>query len=714
MNGPILRPGRNCWRLARADRVTFLIDGAAYFAAFRATAARARHSLWLIGWDFDSRTELVRGEPPGDSLPVRLGPFLDTLARRRPELHVYILEWDFAMLYAIEREILPIYKLGWRTHRRVRFHLDDAHPIGASHHQKIVVADDAVAFVGGLDLTKRRWDTPAHEPGNPHRVGPDGEPYGPFHDVQLAVEGEAAAALGELARERWRRATRRAAPPPAPGRAPGEVWPEGLEADLSGVEVAIARTEPNFRGHPEVQEVKQLYLDAIAAAERCIYIENQYFTAGAIGDALAERLRADSGPEVLVVSRLQWGGWLEETTMQVLRARFIRRLREADRHGRLRVLYPYREGLETPGIDLHSKLMVVDERLVRVGSANLASRSMGLDTECDLAIEANDRRAGEAIARLRDRLLAEHLGVEPAQVARAFAQSGSLIAVVERFAGGTRTLKALEPEIASELEALVPDGELIDPERPVDPEELVERLLPEEEQAPVGRRLAVVATVIVGLAALAAAWRWTPLGDWVDMATLERAVAALGDSPATPLWVLGIYLVGSLVALPITLLVFATAALFGPLEGFLYALGGAMLGAVVTFGLGHLLGRETIRRLAGSRLNTLSRHLGSRGLLAVITVRMLPVAPFTVVNLVAGASHIRFRDFALGTLAGMAPGIAAITVFSDRLLAALRNPSPMSFVALALVIAVIVAGAELLRRWLRRRSARRARAAEGG
>ena len=103
------------------------------------------------------------------------------------------------------------------------------------------------------------------------------------------------------------------------------------------------------------------------------------------------------------------------------------------------------------------------------------------------------------------------------------------------------------------------------------------------------------------------------------------------------------------------------------------------------------------------RLSRLSRRLARRGLLAIIAVRMVPVAPFTVVNLAAGASHIRFRDFAIGTGLGLLPGILAITIFSDRVLATVREPSPLTVLTLTAVVAAIVAGAWLLGRWLKGR-----------
>jgi phospholipase D1/2 len=696
----ILRPGRNCWRVARAGRAALLIDAAAYFSALRSAAARARRSIFVIGWDVDSRVSLA---PQGarDGLPQQLGAFLDALVRRSRELEVFVLDWDFAMLYALDREVLPIYSFGWRTHRRLHFHLDGRHPPGASHHQKIVVIDDALAFVGGIDLTRGRWDRPEHRPDEPLRRAPDGTPYAPFHDLQMALDGEAAAALGELARERWRRATGRVAAPHRPGEG---LWPAGVKPDFTDVEVGIARTAPAYEGEAAVQEVKQLYLDGIAAARRSIYLENQYFTSPAVGDAIAERLRERDGPEVVLVSRRNASGWLEQNTMYVQRARLLRRLRALDANERLRAYFPDQAGLGDKCIDLHSKLMLVDESLLRVGSANLNNRSFGLDTECDLAIEATDERTGRTLARLRARLLAEHLGVGSDEIEAALERSGSLAATIEGLRGNARTLTPIPHDLDPELDAAIPEGPLIDPERPVDPDRLVDEIVPRGERPRAGVRIAWVSALVLALGGLAAAWRWGPLHDWLDVDTVAAAVAALEGEPSTPFWVLGVYLLASLSAMPITLLIVVTALVFGPAAGFGYALAGSLLGGGITFAIGRALGRDAVRRLAGARLNELSRRLGNGGVLAVIVLRLFPVAPFTLVNLVAGATHLRARDFLLGTGLGMAPGILAVTVFSDRLAVALWNPSPGALALLAAAAALIAAGAFVLYRWLARRA----------
>jgi phospholipase D1/2 len=700
----ILERGRNCWRIAHADRAAFLIDGDAYFTAFRAAAARAQRSILILGWDVDSRTVLAFDEPR-DGLPLMLGDFLFALVQRQRTLRIHVLDWDFAMIFALEREFLPIYTQSWRSHRRLRFHLDDRHPAGASHHQKIVVIDDEIAFVGGLDLTTRRWDTPGHDAGDARRVDPGGEAYAPFHDVQMMVDGDAAAALGQLARERWRRATGVDLRSPQNGRS-NDLWPDGVATDLTDVDVAIARTEPADEAHEGVQEIKQLYLDAIAAAQRWIYFENQFFASAAIGDALAQRLAEADGPEIVIVSRLRGGGWLEQNTMEVLRSRLLRRLRDADRHGRLRIYYPEHRDLDDGVcIQLHSKLMLADGTFLRIGSANVANRSMGLDTECDLAIETREPRVGAAVDGLRDRLLGEHLGVEPDAVADAIGRRRSLIGGIEALRGGKRTLEPLDIALDPELDKLVPDAAIVDPERPIDADQLVSEFVPRSGRPHAGRRIAISAASIIALAALAAAWRWGPLASLIDEGALEQAAEWIRSSSLAPLWILLAYVTASLAAIPITLLIVATALVFGPFTSFAYALTGSLAGAAVGFAVGRAVGRRAVRAVAGRRLNHLSRHLARRGLLAIVAVRVLPVAPFTVVNLVAGASYIHPRDFMLGTLIGMAPGLVAVTLFSDRLFSVLHDPSPLAISTLVGVITLIAAGAIAAHRWLGQRTA---------
>jgi phospholipase D1/2 len=482
--------------------VAVIIDAAAYFFHLKAAILRARHSILLVGWDFDARIQLDRSGRAPASVPNQIGQLLDYAVRRNPDLRVYVLRWDLAFLKMPFRGTTPFFLLEWLGGHRLHFHLDRHHPPGGCHHQKIAVIDDAVAFCGGIDVTGGRWDTPAHRDDDPARLWPNGTPHGPWHDVTTAVDGEAARALGDLARDRWLAASGWRPDPPQPDR---DCWPEGLEAAFRNVDVAIARTQPAYDGLPEVREIEALYLAAIASARRSIYLESQYFSAHRISEALAQRLAEPDGPEVVVVNPDRAKGWLEEEVMGAGRALLLGRLREADLYGRLRFCTPVTAS--GAPIYVHAKVLVVDDTLLRIGSSNINNRSMGVDTECDLALEVRpeDARAPDvsaAILRVRDSLLAEHLGIGCDEFQAALqAASGSLVRVLDRLARPSGpTLVPFDPPDLSEADRELAETHALDPHRP---EAMAEtfiralRLLP-----PI--RVAVAATLIAAGAGVAA------------------------------------------------------------------------------------------------------------------------------------------------------------------------------------------------------------------
>jgi phosphatidylserine/phosphatidylglycerophosphate/cardiolipin synthase-like enzyme/uncharacterized membrane protein YdjX (TVP38/TMEM64 family) len=683
----LLVPGRNCWRLGRARRLAVLVDGAAYFAAVREAMAAAQRSIFILGWDFDSRVRLV--PRAADGYPEEVGEFLSALVKERRALHVYVLSWDFAMAFALDREWMPLYKLGWREQPapRLSFRLDARHPRGSSHHQKVVVVDDAVAFCGGLDLTHGRWDTPAHRREEDLRRDVRGHASRANHDVQAIVDGAPARALAELARDRWRRGAGRPCLPldPSPANDP---WPQALAPDVTELDVAVARTDPGYAGAPAAHEIRSLYVDAIGAARRFLYLENQYFSSSDVGGALEARLREPAGPEVVVVSRLTEEGWLEERTMGLLRARLHERLRGADAHGRYRLLYPYLPQLEgAEPLNVHSKVLVADDELASIGSANFNNRSMGYDTECNLAFEARgEPRLRRAIAALRERLLAEHLALDPARLA--LGEGDSLVGRIESLAGPGRTLRPLEPKAVGELDKLIPASAILDPERFAEPDELVEEFVPPDFRRPMALRVARFALELLAVAVLAALWRWTPLYEHLPL----EAVSAAAASPLAPLAVIGAFVLGALLLAPLGLLILATALVFHDALGMAWALAGALAAALALYGIGRLLGRHAMRRVAGPRLNRITRRLARHGALAVAVLRLVPVASYSAVSAVAGASYIRLRDFVLGTLLGVAPLVVIVFSLVDRARAAYLDPGPVSYASLAAVAGLVAAG----------------------
>ena len=702
----ILEVGRNCQSIVHADRFALLIDGSAYFSALREAFARAERTIFIVGWDIDSRMQLV---PDGadDGLPAALGDFLQTLSSRHRRLRIYILAWDFAMIYAFEREWMPVYQTGWRSQRGIVFRQDGRHPRGASHHQKMVSIDDRLAFVGGLDLTRSRWDTPAHSPDDPRRRDANGLRYGPFHDVQAMFDGDAAATIGALARERWHRScgkrialrAHRAVEPDA------DLWPPNVPAELGDLMLGISVTEPPYRSREPVQHIRTLIGDSIASARRNIYIENQYFTAAVAREALGRRLAQDDGPDVAVVVPRVQSGWLQEATMGVLRARLHRALADADARGRFRMYCPHIDGLGEGCVNVHSKVMIVDDTLLSVGSANLNNRSMVLDTECNVTIDANgDVRIREAIARWRNRLLAEHLDVAESDIADALAREPRLNAAIGTLVRPRgRTLQPFTPVVTADLDALVPLNAWLDPEQPIAPDALVNEFIPQGRRRSLTTRFFALGGLVLALATLAAVWQFTSIGHHLNLAELATLIKRIDALPLAPLIVLIGYVAAAVISVPITLLIAATGLVFGAWPGIGYALAGTMLSAVATYGLGVALGRDVVRRLAGTRANRLSERLGERGIVTVIVLRLLPIAPFTIVNLVAGASHIRLRDFMIGSVLGMVPGILLTVTFAHQLVNAIRHPDLGSVAAMAAIGSALVGISVLLQRWLGRR-----------
>jgi phosphatidylserine/phosphatidylglycerophosphate/cardiolipin synthase-like enzyme/uncharacterized membrane protein YdjX (TVP38/TMEM64 family) len=688
----ILRPGETCWRVETANRAAVLVDGAAYFGALRSSLLKATRSVFIIGWDIDSRVRVVGGSGAcDDGAPEQLKALLTHMSNRRPDLSIHVLLWDYSVLYALDREPLPNLNLGWMTPPGIHVCLDDVLPLGSCHHQKIVVVDDAVAFCGGLDLAVGRWDTSEHRPRHPVRVDPAGENCPPFHDMQMVVDGAAARALAELARERWLEASCRAAGSQEPA---GDPWPDGVEPDLTDVTIGIARTMPALSGRPEVREVRDLMCAAVAAAERFIYIENQYLTSEAFSEALVRAMRENQQLEVMVVGPKEPTSWLEARAMGAGRALFARRLDEAGVADRFRLLYPVViDGDEETPVMVHAKLMTVDDTFLMIGSANLNNRSMGLDSECNLAVEASSAAEAETIAALRDRLLAEHLGLVPEKVKATFAEHASPFSAFDHLVGSGRRLAVIEDHGPWDDDLAHTLREVADAERPIDPDDLVGDMFEPEAGLSVTPRKTMVMFGLAGvaLAGLALTWQVSPLAEWANPARLEPLVETFAESAWAPLLTVAVFVVGSLVMFPVTVLIALAAMTFGPVTGFLYAAAGSAMSAAVTYQIGAVAGRKGLRQLLGQRLNKISRTLANRGILSVAALRLVPVAPFTVVNLISGASHIRFRDYILGTLVGMAPGIAVMTALGDRLREILRDPSAANIGLLVLVVAVWIA-----------------------
>jgi phosphatidylserine/phosphatidylglycerophosphate/cardiolipin synthase-like enzyme len=459
----ILKPGRNCWQIASAQHARVLIDADCYFSSLDQALRQAQNSILILGWDFDGRIKLSR-DPDRSSM---LGELLRGLVEARPELEVHILVWSFAVVHAPSAALPLIWGDRWQEHPRIHLRLNRQHRVYAAHHEKLVSIDGNIAFAGGIDLTVDRWDTSAHRPDEPARVDPEGQPYPPVHDLQMVVDGEAASALAATARHRWWQATGERVDT---RRTTLSAWPKGAGQDFEQPEIALSRTAPRWRDIPAIGESGRLTIDALNSARRSIYIETQYLADFAVGDILARRLSEPGGPDVVLVLTKAFEGLVERWVMGANRDRLVRRLKQADHFDRLRACYPVvgRDDGEHDVI-IHSKLMIIDDDLLRIGSSNLNNRSVGVDTELDLAIEARTEATRASIARVRSRLLGEHLGQPAERVAAETASRRSIVQALDALNHGPRGLRVFEATRTPGPTRPWLGTWLLDPRRPLRP-----------------------------------------------------------------------------------------------------------------------------------------------------------------------------------------------------------------------------------------------------
>lgn len=676
---------KNSAHVEQNGRVRFLVDGAEYFDELADVLEQAENTILIAGWAIDPKCWLRPQNAVGARLPLQT--FLRRLVAAKPTLTVYLLIWDMSETYRFSTNPWSIFQKGWLPHPRIRLVYDDHYPFGGCQHQKFVVIDDEVAFCGGIDVTTGRWDTPEHLVDDPRRIDAYGLKHGPFHDLQIRVSGESAAYLGRLFRQRWRRVSVRRGFSNRVRKTP-IVLAEGVEAR----KIAISRTDPVTR--PPTEEVRQMAHDLMFAAKKRIYIENQYLTSRELGEALARRLEEPDGPEVIVVGPRQPAGWVEEVTVGVLRWRVVDSLRAADRHHRLRIVYPMASVSADVDVYVHAKLMIVDDRWVRIGSSNISRRSMTLDTEVDVTVEVD-----EVVGReLQVRLVAEHLGLPASQVAEDLEVLGSLRATLDRLQGvSDRTLLPLGKGPALTEREFAQDGDvLFDPAEPWELAALAEVFAGRQagrnilETAPAG-----FVTIALTSASLTL-WR---LFFWDNFDWVEQAYAWAIASPFPAGIVLGLSLgVGLSAGLSTFIALLISHTVLGIFWGTLVVWLASILAAGLSYHWGTRFGRNAATKLFGERVQEVRRRLFSRGVFSVVALRSLPVSAFATVGFAAGAGDVPFRTYLIGSIVGVLPNLMLLGVAAYATSSFMTVPSFPGF--LAMVVSVVFIGA-LTRTFLR-------------
>ncbi|HBA88816.1 MAG TPA: phospholipase [Geobacter sp.] len=486
----ILKPGLNCMGIYETRETGLIVDACDYYRAFYQTALRAKNYLLMAGWQFDSEVSLLRGEEAKEAGgEVRFLNFLEELCQKNPELEIYILAWDFSAVFSLEREWFQNIIFNWSTSERLHFRFDSVHAAGATHHQKFIVADGAIAYVGGMDICSSRWDDRRHLKENPDRVDLDGTRYGCYHDIQSYHTGPVVKVLIDLFVQRWMDSGGEALQIPTANGGPFPLPPEAFA--IPAERVAVSRTQmPHLQSErQEIKEIRHLFVDAITSAESLIYLESQYFSSRAIYWSLIARMSLPDRPRLQIIMMLPDRLPLtEELFLGLPQLKMIRSLQlAAEKTGHTLSVYSSAQ-LDQGNRKMtfiHSKLLIIDDRFLTIGSANATNRSMGLDTELNVSWEAdNPEQQGElvaAIRRVRASLLAEHAGLYGSGEEQSFENVENL----------TRNLDCLADDHEARLcryqadpnleksdwpDALEPIAQVVDPEKPVDNEFFFERL----------------------------------------------------------------------------------------------------------------------------------------------------------------------------------------------------------------------------------------------
>lgn len=713
----IFQPGENCWVENKARFATPLIDCGNYYKALHNAIKKAKHSIFIVGWDIDSRIRLLRGEDEKNSeAPSVISDLLKWKANQEPDIQIYLLRWDSSLAFFAQREMWAKEVWEEKTPDNVKTELDDTIPMGGSQHQKIVVIDDEVVFSGGMDVSTNRWDTRDHPVVSKERNGPDGE-YGPLHDVQMVSSGPVVNDFAKLVRWRWQRVanstpidirssaqTGEHAPLPAS-------WPDEYPPLFENVPCALARTIPFMDEVEPAQEVRHMLLDLISEAESLIYIENQFTTRQEVAEALNKQLKAKPNLSVIIVSSYEPKGKFECEAFWASRIEFKAILQKDIDPKRVRLTYSSIEDMQGRKAykRIHSKVMTIDDKYLVIGSSNISNRSMTLDTEIDTVLFGNNSENQARIAQVRNDLLAEHTGRALDDMPALLDTRYPVKSLMQNQIAHGYVLTEVRDEVFTEHSVNNLFRSLSDPEEPLlSVPTLDGAALPARNPR---RRSVMILLGLTIIAVLGGLMFWASQSiSWLSSESINAFLEkSRGTYFALPT-VLLVYVVGGVLFFPVTVLSLAVAAIFGPIWGPIYGIMGALLSSAILFGIGKLSGNAGLRKVGGPKVAAVDNKLKKSGIVGVAAIRMLPVAPFSLVNLVAGISSIGLIQFLIGTFLGMFPPMIAKGLVGDSIAQIWQNPSPetIGYLAAGIVLwGLMIFGSQKFARWYQEQKSQR-------
>lgn len=685
----LFRPRHNCWQITKSDYIAPVIDCDNYYRALHESISKAQRSIFIVGWDIDSRIELIRDGDKQSDQPKTLFDLLKWKAHQNPHLHIYLNRWNYSLFLAGERETFSTFRWKFSGIKNLHFIFDDQIPLGASHHQKIVVVDDEIAFSGGMDVAIARWDKRTHHIQEESRLDPDGTlllgrdlRYKPYHDVQVLVCGETARSLASLVRKRWLLATGEYPIPQASPTGTKKLplsWPQSIIPKLHNASVGISRTQPAFRDQKQIREIETLYIDMIRHAQGFIYMENQFLTHRGIARALNAQLVAKPSLRLLILSCKDPQGIMERKAMYQGRVLFRDVLEANGVADRIVIAYPISEGNGvTEQIRIHSKVMIVDDMFLRIGSSNLNYRSMGLDTECDLVIEGKDQKTRLEIANIRNDLIREHTGRTMNEIEEIIAEGKPVSQFLKDKKGSRQHLRPInDEEYRHEWFAGIAKR-FADSSKPLLPGYVTahRRIKRHHLSFPIKKVPFKLIITLLLILLLALSWKFTPLSEYADANKLLPFFESIRSSEWAFVAGLLIYVLGTLLFFPHIVMTTAVIMVFSPVESFFIAIIGSLISFTFSYFLGSFLGEESLKAMFGKYAEKIRHYADKGGVTGLTILRLLPTAPFTAENLILGMMKVSYLTLLLATFLGMLPGTLLFVFLGESATELLKHPDP--------------------------------------
>lgn len=655
-------PPRDAYFYSAADSGPELfVGGKSYFADLKQSLNKAKKSVLICGWSLNLKTVM---DDKGTMIK-------DILFGLPESVDIKILIWDYIIFYVADRDPFLPFKVAARNKKNISFERFDFHPVMSSMHSKMAVVDDEVLYLGGIDIDLHRRDGPYNLARDSSRKEIDGSPYQPFRDYMFKFQGESALYFSNIFRQLW----------VSQKNQRSEILP-GRGSPREG-NVYFARTVPKFKNNPKDYSSFHLHKWLIQAAKEYIYIENQYLTSDKIVDLLINRLAERDGPEVVIVVSYGKMPVLEKISMGALLTESAKKLLKSDPWKRLKI-YALKSGPNGPFVKVHSKLVLVDDTYVKIGSSNINNRSMRFDYELDVLY------SGPKTMEFKSQILSTLLGT-----GENVETEGSLIAVFEEAKKRNGKLVELK-QILQEESAFAEYKDYL----PLDKKEMtfferagqifVEKAALKKINSKILAGALILALIIAGAL-------------WVDVENakdnMDRFILWLEVSNGYVL--MGIFFFGYLalgsIFFPLNAYIFLCGAYFDTFEAIALAMGGAVGSASISYGVGAVFKTE-VRESKIEKVNQLKRLLKKNSLKTLIFLRMVPVAPFPLVNLVCGKFGVPFSRYFTGTLLGVAPGSFVLIFMEKRLLDFLKAPDLSGFLLLAGLAALFWYGARIFRR----------------